>query len=54
MPKRCSHCGCFLTPINAGTDRVCGNERCPESWQAARRDFETSMLGAAIRKAIGR
>lgn len=45
---RCPRCKCWLTPICAGTDTVCGNPRCEESWQACSASFETSLLGAAF------
>jgi len=31
-------------------DRICCNARCDSSWQATRRAFETSLLGAAVRQ----
>lgn len=50
---RCPRCGAFLTPINDGTDRTCGNARCAASWQAEKATFESSMLGAAARQITG-
>lgn len=50
--RRCPDCGCFIARCGLD-DTTCANERCESSWQAARRQFETSMLGAAVRQVIG-
>lgn len=50
--ERCTDCGCFISKCGLD-DTVCANERCESSWQAARRQFETSLLGAAVRQVLG-
>ena len=50
--ERCPSCGCFTYRISEGNSTCC-NERCGDSWQAAKRDFDSSLLGAAVRQVIG-
>lgn len=52
MTPRCDDCGCFLYRISED-NYTCCNARCESSWQAAKRQFDSSLLGAACRQLIG-